>query len=206
MHTIDAHRLHVGYVQRAFDESGFRKDVYATARWRGDCQFVVGVDVVWLLKIEHAHRAFRGKHPVGVDARECPHHGAFAFGGIEPVPYIRPDIQTGMWVDKLPALNAACESAPLIVVRCYRTQTMLLGFIEKMFNTCVLFRAVDDRERERNHAIHTGQCVQRGVSRLENGQKQCRHFPWRHWATWRWTPAAPWRESAGLSPLPSSSA
>ena len=149
---------------------------------------------------------FRGKHPVGVDARECPHHGTFAFGGIEPVPYIRPDIQTGMRVDKLPMFNAAAKPAPLIVVCCYRTQTMLLGFIEKMFNTCVLFRAVDDRERERNRAIHTGQCVQRGVSRLENGQKQCRHFPWRHWATWRWTPAAPWRESAGLSPSPSSSA
>ena len=125
---------------------------------------------VWLLKIEHAHRAFCGKHPVKVDASECSHHGAFAFGGIELVPYIRPDIQTGMRVDKLPALNAACESAPLIVVRCYRTQTMLLGFIEKMFNTCVLFHAVDNKERDRCCAIHAGQCVRRGVSRLENGR------------------------------------
>lgn len=50
-----------------------------------------------------------------------------------------------MRVDKLPALNAAAKPAPLIVVRCYRTQTMLLGFIEKMFNTCVLFHAVDNK-------------------------------------------------------------
>ena len=27
------------------------------------------MDVVWLLKIEHAHRAFRGKHPVGAPLR-----------------------------------------------------------------------------------------------------------------------------------------
>lgn len=44
-----------------------------------------------------------------------------------------------MRVDKLPMFNAAAKPAPLIVVCCYRTQTMLLGFIEKMFNTCVLF-------------------------------------------------------------------
>lgn len=74
-----------------------------------------------------------------------------------------------MWVDKLPVFNAAAKPAPLIVVRCYRTQTMLLGFIEKMFSTCVLFHAVDNKERDRCCAIHTGQCVRRGVSRLENG-------------------------------------
>ncbi len=82
-----------------------------------------------------------------------------------------------MWVDKLPMFNAAAKPAPLIVVRCYRTQTMLLGFIEKMFNTCVLFRAVDNKERDRCCAIHAGQCVRRGVSRFENGQKTMPPLP-----------------------------
>ena len=93
-----------------------------------------GVDVVWLFKIEHAHRAFRGKHPIGVEACERPHHGAFTLDGIEPFPHSRPDIQTWMWIGELTAQDATCEFASLIVVcRCY-AQTVPFGFVKKTFD------------------------------------------------------------------------